>query len=215
MKLVCCLPGKSYSGSFIQCWTETLNYCLKNGIEVFLSQRYSPNIYMVRNMCLGGDGRRGKDQKLFNGQIDYDYILWIDSDTVFNSAQLQKLINRNLDVCAAIYRMQDGTRYTTVVNCNQDYFDHNGEFEFLADEKIAGRQEPIKCSYTGMGFMLVKRGVTEKLEYPWFKPSPVIVGDVEDFMTEDISFCWRLIEKGINIFVDPTVVVGHEKALIL
>jgi hypothetical protein len=215
MKIVFAMPGKTYSGNFIQCWTETLNYCLNNGIQIYLSQTYSPNIYMVRNMCLGGDIRHGKNQPLFNGKIDYDYIMWIDNDIIFNHQQLQKLINRNLDVVAGIYRMQDGTRYATVMNCNMDYFEKNGEFEFLTDEMIGGRTEPMECAYTGMGFMLVKKGVTDKLEFPWFSPALLQVGDTNDFSSEDISFCLKLQQAGVKINVDPTVIVGHEKSLIL
>jgi hypothetical protein len=32
---------------------------------------------------------------------------------------------------------------------------------------------------------------------------------------EDVAFCHKAIEKKYNIYVDPTVIVGHEKKIIL
>ena len=55
--------------------------------------RYTSNVYHVRNMCLGGDVTKGARQKPFQGNIDYDYIMWIDSDMVFKPEDFTALIN--------------------------------------------------------------------------------------------------------------------------
>jgi hypothetical protein len=36
--------------------------------------------------------------------------------------------------------------------------------------KKDGKEDLIEVAYTGIGFMLIKKGVFERLEYPWFKP---------------------------------------------
>ena len=76
--VVFCLPGASFGGRFLECWTELFAWCLKNGIKPVLSRKQSCNIYYVRNMCLGADVMRGKNQKPFDGKLDYDYLMWID-----------------------------------------------------------------------------------------------------------------------------------------
>jgi GT2 family glycosyltransferase len=66
-----------------------------------------------------------------------------------------------------------------------------------------------------MGFMLVKRGVFESLEYPWFRPIEKRIGNMVDFTTEDVSFCLRARERGWKVLADMEVKVGHEKAIVL
>ena len=91
MRIIFCLPGNSFSGNFLSSWSELLLICAQNGITPLLSQRYSCNIYYARSNCLGADVTRGQHQKPFDGKIDYDYIMWIDSDIIFNINQLLKL----------------------------------------------------------------------------------------------------------------------------
>ncbi len=213
--IVFCLPGKNFSGKFLECWTELVAYCLKSGIRPVLSRKQSCNIYYVRNMCLGADVGRGKDQKPFDGKIDYDYLMWIDSDIVFSPKQFQRLLDHNEDIVSGIYAMEGGQSLATVEQWDEDFFKKNTHFEFLTPEEIRGRNDLIEVAYTGMGFMLVKNGVFESLEYPWFKPLEKRIGDMVDFTMEDVAFCLRVREAGFKVFIDPEVRVGHEKNAIL
>ena len=43
-KIIFCLPGREFSGRFLQCWTELVYACLSNGIQPIMSQHYSPAI---------------------------------------------------------------------------------------------------------------------------------------------------------------------------
>ena len=215
IKVVFCLPGNNFSGKFLECWTDLTAYCLNNNIQPLLSQKKSCNIYYVRNMCLGADVSRGKDQKPFNGQVDYDYIMWIDSDIIFNPQHFQKLLNNNKDIISGVYLMDDGKHFATCKEWDEEYFKKNGHFEFLTLKEINGRGMLTEVSYTGMGFMLVKKGVFESMEYPWFSPIPKKIGNMVDFTMEDVSFCLKAKENGFKIFIDPTVIVGHEKKVIL
>lgn len=216
MKIVFCLPGKSFSGRFLRCWSELLAWCIRNGISVSLQQYYSCNIYYVRNMCLGGNILNGSSQKPFNGQLDYDYIMWIDSDIIFTVEQFKTLLNRNKDAVSGMYLMEDGLNYATVKNWDETFFIQNGYFKFMQPHDIENQKELIPVHYTGMGFMLIKKGVTESIEYPWFRPEFVNFGNnLKDFTMEDVAFCRSIIRNGYNLYVDPTVVVGHEKTRIL
>ncbi|OGS36563.1 MAG: hypothetical protein A2293_10680 [Elusimicrobia bacterium RIFOXYB2_FULL_49_7] len=108
LKIILCLPGSNFSGKFLDAWTETIHFFGKNNIAYMVSHRESNNIYFVRNMCLGGDFSRGKEQRPFNGQVEYDYLLWIDSDIIFRPAQIIKLVNHNADIVSGLYLMDEG-----------------------------------------------------------------------------------------------------------
>ena len=74
----------------------------------------------------------------------------------------------------------------------------------------------LEVSYTGFGFMLIKKGVFESLEYPWFRPLwKEIDGNIHEFMSEDVSICELFKKKNYKIYVNTNVVIGHEKSLII
>jgi GT2 family glycosyltransferase len=216
MNLVVCIPGRQFSNKFLRCWTEFIGYCNRSGISLIFSNEYNPNVYYARSQCLGADTRRGKYQKPFDGKLDYDYILWIDSDIIFNYKDFLKLIERNVDVCGGLYLMENGIQYAAVKNWDLQFFKQHGTFQFLSPEDIKNTTDIIEISYTGFGFLLMKKGVIEKLEYPWFEPQIINFGEeMIDFASEDVSFCLKVKSAGIKIYIDPTVKVGHEKVKIL
>ena len=91
----------------------------------------------------------------------------------------------------------------------------NKTFKFLKLKDIKDKKELIKVDYTGLGFTLVKKGVFESMEYPWFYPMKQEIDNMVDFSMDDVSFCLRAKKLGYKTLVDPTIIVGHEKKLIL
>jgi hypothetical protein len=213
--IVFCLPGNSFSGNFLLCFTRLITYCIQQGYQFTVFCKQSCNIYYVRNMCLGGDLSKGENQKPYNGDIDYDYLMWIDSDIIFTPEQFQKLINDDKDVVSGLYRMENGTQFATVKDWDEKYFEKNLSFQFLTPEDIKDKKELFDVSYTGFGFILIKRGVFERMTYPWFKQMEQRIGNMVDMCMEDVTFCLRAKELGYKINIDPQVIVGHEKRLIL
>jgi len=213
--IIFCIPGKEFSGNFLQCWTELTTYCTLRGHKWALSQRYSPNIYYVRNMCLGGNVLQGKEQKPFGGKVDYDYMVWIDSDVLFNSRQFERMLSHDLPIISGLYMMQDNKHFAAVEKWDDGDFSKEGAFKFLTPEDTKDRKEPFKVSYTGFGFTIIKKGVFEQLEYPWFRPHWKTIGQAHDFTSEDVGFCLSAQEKNIDVMIDPLVILGHEKKVIL
>ena len=87
----------------------------------------------------------------------------------------------------------------------------------VAVDSISKRRKPFTVDYTGFGWVLIKKGVFENLEYPWFAPKMQVFesGAVQDMCGEDVSFCLDAIEKGFDIWCDPRIRVGHEKTRII
>ena len=214
MKIIFCLPGNSFSNNFVQSWSETIFHLNKAGIEYLLSMKYSSNVYYVRSMCLGGSVLAGPNQLPFQGQVDYDYIMWIDSDQVWSPNHISMLLNRNVDIVGGLYQMQGGGQFTAVKEWDEAYFKQHGTFEFMKPADIDGITDLIEVSYNGFGFMLIKKGVFEAIGYPWFRPEYQVIANLRDFASEDVSFCKIAQQKGFKVHVDPTVIVGHEKTAI-
>lgn len=212
--IVFCLPGRSFSNHFLLSWSETIFHLNKKGYKYLLSTKYSSNVYYVRSMCLGGNVLAGTTQLPFQGQVDYKYLMWIDSDQVWKPEQIVQLLSRNVDIVGGLYQMEGGGQFTAVEKWDEEYFRQNGSFQFMTPDDIAGQTDLIEVSYNGFGFMLIKKGVFEAIGYPWFRPEYQLIGGLRDFASEDVSFCKIAQEKGFKVHVDPTVIVGHEKVAI-
>lgn len=255
LTIVFCLPGTTFSHRFLKSWTELLIYCVSHQIRPIISSHQSSNVHFVRNMCLGADVLRGKDQKPYNGKLDYDFIMWIDSDQVFSVNSFISLLRHDEDVVSGLYLMSNGSQYTAVRNWDESNFLNKGSFEFLnrntlmewLDDNVEGEVEEkkdksgnpykdySKCkiplmpvSYTGLGWTLVKKGVYEKLPYPWFYGTKITLNksisisddvsenrEIIDYTAEDVTFFLNLKKINVTPYVDVRSIVGHEKPIVL
>ncbi len=221
--IVFCLPGREFSGNFLQCWTHLYNWCINNDIKPILSNRYTSNVYNVREMCLKFDNLGGKYQKPFGG-LDYDYIMFIDSDMIYTPQDFSRLLtvlesDSSKDVVSGTYLMQGGVKYPVVLSEDPEYFSRTGQFKFLTksdiSENVKNNNTLLKVFYNGMGFMLMRWGVVERVEFPIFSALFYDYKDVKIQMSEDVSFCKKLQDIEIDVWVNLNVLLGHEKMHIL
>jgi|TARA_B110000908_G_scaffold57669_1_gene70260 hypothetical protein len=214
--VIFCIPGNSFSGNFLKAWTNLFVWCINNNVNPILSNHYDSNVYYARQKCLTPDVSKGIYQKPFGGTVDYDYIMWIDSDMFFSPKQFEELMDMDKDIASGIYKMQDQVGYATVEKYNNQEFIENSKFTFLNDEILSEKPDIFPVEYTGFGWMLIKKGVIESMEYPWFRPEWMNFGsDIKDFTSEDVGFCINAIKKGYKIYVNQKIRVGHEKSLII
>ena len=98
-----------------------------------------------------------------------------------------------------------------------DFRTNGGVMNHEMVDGISKRKKPFTVDYTGFGWVLIKKGVFENLEYPWFAPKMQVFesGSVQDMCGEDVSFCLDAKEKGYEIWCDPRIRVGHEKTRII
>lgn len=210
--IIICCPGSSFSGQFVTSLTYLIRHLSSKGFNVLFSSTYTRNIYEVRNKCLMGTPDKGPEQKIFDGQ-DYDYILWIDDDIVFTPEDFEALYREDKDVISGLYVMADNTHFAAVEVWDEDYFKENGTFQFLIKKNIKQRLLPFTVEYVGFGFLLFKKGVFEKIQYPWFEPTYLNIKDCKDFSMEDVTLCLKLKKLNINVYVHPEVIVGHRKEI--
>lgn len=223
IKVIFCLPGAEYSGKFLSNWSNLLLWCFNNNFDVKISQKYNSMVHFARSNCLCGDNRRGAKQLPFNGNIDYDYIMWIDSDIIFTVNDFIKLINNDKDVVCGLYKMAGGQKYAVVEKWDLDYWEKHGAFEFLDDKILEQKRNNnelidnklLKVHYSGLGWMLIKKGVIEKIEYPWFDSQLLKHKNYIDICSEDVSFCKKIKNAGFDIYLDTTIRVGHYKLCVI
>lgn len=214
--VVFCIPGGPFSHNFLKSWTRLLGWCINNNITPLLANPQNSVVYYARNLCLGGNTIEGKNQKPFQGKLKYDYLMWIDSDMVFKVDDFINLIKMDKDIASGIYKMEDNVNYATVEKLEDDYYINNGSYKFLNDDILKNKSDILEVDYTGFGWILFKKGIFEKLEYPWFRPLwKDFSSSVKEFTSEDVGICQILREKNLKIYINKNIKVGHEKSWIL
>ncbi len=228
--IVFCLPGRGCSYIFLKNFVQLCFDLVQNGMSIQISQDYSSMVNFARCKVLGANVLRGPKQVPWDGKLPYDYQLWIDNDIVFNTEKFWQICDVALpapdkdgnvnekEIVAGWYATEDGVTTSVAHWLEEDDFRRNGGvMNHETVESISKRRKPFTVDYTGFGWVLIKEGVFENLEYPWFAPKMQVFesGAVQDMCGEDVSFCLDAKEKGFDIWCDPRVRVGHEKTRII
>ena len=95
-KIVFCLPGRGVSYVYLKNFVQLCFDMVQNQMSIQISQDYSSMVNFARCKCLGANVLRGPDQIPWDGKLEYDYQLWIDSDIVFNTEKFWQLLDMAL-----------------------------------------------------------------------------------------------------------------------
>jgi hypothetical protein len=129
-------------------------------------------------------------------KTDCTHLLFMDSDTIAEPESLKKLLDDDKDVVSAVIYKKGG--------------DHSPCFGFY-DEKTRTFHTPMPFPYNelipvdtvGTGFVLIKRSVLEKVKAPWFECYD------KGQAGEDVYFCAKCKDAGVQIYVDTGCHLGH------
>lgn len=163
---------------------------------LFPPQKFSP-ISVARNKCVEEFLAR-----------DYDYIFFVDSDTVPPPDAIVRLLSHrkkmisgvtcNLKLCS------DGILRPAPMVFK--YADKKKD-SFLPILKQSGVEEIVAC---GMSCCLIHKSVFTGMKSPWFEERPYEKYGKKP-LGEDFDFCEKVIKKGIKIHADFGVLCSHHK----
>ena len=136
--------------------------------------------------------------------LNADYVLTVDNDTVVPKNALKLLLEDAKDVCIGFYahRERDNVYRGKMNVCRLK--DKAEEMHGMAD---AGTTK-IEVHGGGMGCALIRTEVFRKCSYPWY--DWVNYGDANrGMLSEDLYFCSLCRASGIKIYADVRVGCGH------
>ena len=138
----------------------------------------------------------------FGLENGFDYVLYVDSDMVFDSNDLNRLLAHNVDICTGLYVTRNGENnnvlYSNVIT--QRRFPSR-DSKLITDMATSGFGQVSAC---GFGFCLVKIEVIKTLFKHYKSPFEPKWG-----VGEDVAFCLRAQKHGYKIFADRDVKLGH------
>ena len=116
--------------------------------------------------------------------------------------------------------MEDMVHLACVKEWDLDYFKKHGSFQFMKAAELEKGEKYLPVAYNGMGFFACRKGVIEKLKYPYFTyPLIEMEGEdgkmIRDTCSEDVAFCKNLKDAGFDVIVNTPLRVGHEKPLVI
>ena len=135
----------------------------------------------------------------------YDYILWIDSDMVFNSFVLYDLLEADKDIVSAVCFM----RRAPYEPCIYSKLRMGATLEEDQVEKYLDYPDGVfEVEACGMAMCLMKVVVLEdiitKVGQPFFP-----VKSNHRTLGEDLSFCYNARKAGHKIWATSKPIVGH------
>ena len=198
---------------FSSCLQPLIGYCAKRG-DINLNMTVNgkkANMSIVRESMAAGGLDAINDWSItapFNGRYDYDYMLWVDSDVYFTPADFERLLKHDKEIVSGVYAYSHGynERHELLISMSAA----NIKNELYQQEH--GLQPAL---WFGFGFVLIKRGVFEKIERPWFPTGKVPIAGRQGFCGEDISWCLQARAAGFDLWVDCSLRLPHKKELFI
>ena len=132
----------------------------------------------------------------------FDYVLYADSDMVFNSEDLKRLLSHQVGICSGLYVSRDGQNKNVAYSktIRRRYFPYR-EPQLIVDDSRSGFGS---VSAVGFGFCLIKTSVIETM-YKYYKS----LFEPKWGVGEDAAFCLRAKKLGYKTFIDRDVKLGH------
>ena len=170
-----------------------------------LTKQGLPHDWLIgRNESLVTRARNEMTAKFLKSE--HSHMMWLDADIEFEPEDVAKLWNLQTDIAVGVYVMKKPGQLFAA-------WKDGGLVKDLDQFK-----EPICVDYAGTGFMLIRRGVLEKLaetsesyEGQEGRVSALYMTPVHNngFESEDYHFCRIAREAGFKVVMDPSVRLGH------
>ncbi len=132
----------------------------------------------------------------------FSHFLFIDSDIGFNPEHVRQLLKMDQAITALPYLTH---------RPNGEYQAGSLDASGAVTRRIGIRADGVRAvDFVGAGFLLVRRDVFPRLEYPWFRFGVGERGDTAWNLSEDVGFCLNAKRNGYSIYCDFDHPVYHK-----
>ena len=185
MKIAICVPCRdSVMSGFAFDLANMVGYTARNtDHKITLLQMPGTLIFTQREM-LANDA-------LADGA---EAILWIDSDMRFPANTLEVMLSRKVPILGVNATTRRAPILPTALNLEMEK-----DSAVLRKVESRGKQGIEKVTAVGFGVTLVRSQVFREIPKPWFN---IIWKDDGDIIGEDVHFCVKALDCGIETYVD-------------
>ena len=162
-----------------QCAFSLANFLAKTNLDCVILFKEGPNQPLNREVIAE-----------LAQKTECTHLLFVDSDMVFPTDAVEKLLAHDKDIIG--------------VNYNMRMFPPTSTVKTKKGETV--QDVLFECDGVATGFMLIKMEVFNKLEKPWFH---VGILDAKTLEGHDYRFCRLAREAGFGVWCDPTITIKH------
>jgi hypothetical protein len=142
---------------------------------------------------------------------DWDYLLSLDTDMIFPDSLLDRVEQYTDPIVGGFYTRKQYPDYGPISG-NMDQVEVP-QFTRLSESELVpmlDNPDLYPVDVLGTGCLAIRRDVLENWPddmRPWF--ATMTTTDGCDIVTEDVYFCWRAKQQGIQPILDTQVRCGH------
>lgn len=207
--IIFCLPGAPTLAAAMS-WDALAAAASRpeRGLHLEGIRGYNSSVAHCRNNLLeeGVTGLR-KHAKPFGGR-PYDFMMWIDNDSVYTPEDFFRLLEADKDIISGMVPMNAEGAGAFGLS--------EGAVTKFVNLHAVRQDAPMRdWHFCGFAFLLVRQGVFETLDFPWFQEVPYEEDGRVILPGEDIDWCRRIHAKGFKIWAHPAVRIGHDIRMVV
>lgn len=134
---------------------------------------------------------------------DFDYVMWLDSDQVFDPDLLERMVKtleeNDLDFLSGVYYRRMAP-YSPVLFKQLNYEDEKASWTEFGKMP----EGLIEIGGCGFGCVLMSTEVLMSVQGRYNTMFQPVLG-----LGEDLAFCWRARQCGYKLMCDTSIEVGH------
>ena len=169
--------------AYVVSLTNTYNYFSKQGLEIVFGNGQSALVARARQTPYE-----------VARQMDFERMVWIDSDISWEVDDFVKLVTNDHDILTGAYLDELGRVVATRLDGDR-----------VSREQLES-QEPFEIAWCGFGFVSLSKEVVAALAEPFIRDGEY---------GEDVAFCKNARAAGFSVWLDPTIRVTHHKTIAL
>ena len=181
---------------------STLASCDDFEVEVVTQQ--GSNVPRARNAMIN----REKSIHVRQTLEGFDWFLCVDADTGFTLDNVRQLLAHDKDIVSGAYRHKhDASRLVA------GWWTQMPGLSTMNDRVPVDKTGLFEVDWVGAGFLLIRREVFERTDYPWFTAMEIRFKmdgeECSQVVSDDLGFCMKMGHAGEKIFLDADCRVDH------
>lgn len=210
--IVIATPGGSMQAEYVQSLIKTTQRITESGLTYTYLNRQSSFVPSAREKTATDSEEHNWDAtEIADGQFTYDWIVWIDSDIVWEPETIERMLSHNLDIVSAVVPV-NANGALTAMKLQPDLTPKQ-----LVWSDLALEADPVEVDGVGFGMVAMRYGVFESTSRPWFAIRKARINGVQFPINygEDYSASLNMKDAGHTIWLDPGARVQHIKSVLL
>lgn len=206
-------PAVSFTPQYVGSLCQTLGFGFKNNINISLHTHAGSHIGQLRELMV---------EQVRTARIQYDKMLWIDSDIQWTTEDFMRIVSSPHPITVGSYPISPDGRLSIVKNSSTNVMDErlqipNSEEKYpayLYSHELNNLPRYVDIHSSGFGFLSLSRGVFGEMQLPYFANMQVsnpVTGEIEIETSEDSAWFLRARMAGHRTILDTSVRLGHVK----